>query len=398
MQEFIVTNYGVKTDSKELQTKEIQDVIDLCKTEGGKVIIPAGEYYISSLWLWSNTTLYLESGAKLIGSDEVEDYIVFDLPQGVESRNDKDYFRVFTTPKSEDKIYNDYRMAMISAYGEENISIIGEENTVIDGSNCYNAEGHEGFRGPHGVYFTNCNNVTLKGYTIQHAGSFMHQTDNCKNMHFDNVTCLGGNDGIHMHFAENVLIENCKFMTGDDCIAGANMRNITIKHCVLNTACQNLRVGGKNILVEDCYMYGPGYYPARFSIVRGKNNYLPREEGRHNTLSAFIHFAGERFPDDLPYDITFRNCKIENIDNFIFYDPKLDKFDTDKAYQSGAFLTEINIENVEISGLERSSKCNGNKEYPLTINVKNFKYSFNEDSDGKEIFGEAKNTVINYEN
>ena len=41
--------------------------------------------------------------------------------------------------------------------------------------------------------------------------------------------------------------------------------------------------------------------------------------------------------------------KIENIDNFIFYDPKLDKFDTDKAFQSGAFLTEINIENVEIN-------------------------------------------------
>lgn len=398
MQEFIVTDYGVKTDFKEFQTKQIQAVIDLCKTEGGKVIIPAGEYYISSLWLWSNTTLYLESGAKLIGSEEFEDYIIYDLPDGIESRNDKDYFRNFTTEKSEDKNYNNYRKAMISAYAQENISIIGEEDTVIDGRDCYNGEGDEGFRGPHGIYLTNCKNVTLKGYTIQNSGSFMHQIDNCKNMHLDNVTCLGGHDGTHMHFCENVLIENCKFITGDDCIAGANMRNITVKNCELNTSCQVFRVGGKNVLIEDCYMYGPGYYPHRMTIVKGKNDYLPREEGRHNTLSAFIHFAGKRFPDEMPYDVTFKNCKIENIDNFIFYNPYIVDTPPGGCYQQGAFLTEINIENVKVSGLVKSSVCVGDEGKPLTINVKNFEYSFNEDSDGKEIFGEAKNTKINYEN
>ncbi len=398
MKTFTVTDYGVESNIKEFQTKEIQNVIDLCKTEGGKVIIPAGEYYISSLRLWSNTTLYLQSGAKLIGSEEFEDYIVYDLPDGVESRNDTDYFRVFTTDKSVDKIYNNYRKAMISAYGEENIAIIGEENTVIDGRDCFNAEGEEGFRGPHGIYLTNCNNVTLKGYTIQHSGNFMHQIDNSKNISFNNVICLGGHDGTHMHFCENVLIENCKFITGDDCIAGANMRNITVRNCELNTACQIFRVGGKNITVEDCYMYGPGYYPHRMTIVKGKNDYLPREEGRHNTLSAFIHFAGKRFPDDEPYDITFRNCKIENIDNFIFYNSEIvDIPRICQCYQQGAFLTKINIENVKVSGLVKSSVCVGDKDKPLTINVKNFEYSFNENSDGKEIFGEEKNTHINYE-
>ena len=398
MQEYIVTDYGVKTDSLEYQTEEIQKVIDLCKENGGKVILPNGEYYISSLRLWSNTTLYLESGAKLIGSEEVDDYIVFDFPEGVESRNDKDYFLEFTTPKSENEYYNNYRRAMISAYGEENIAVIGEENTVIDGRDCYDENGEEGFRGPHGIYITNCKNVTFEGYTIQNTGSFMHQTDNCENVFFKNITGLAGHDGTHMHFCKNVLIENCKFITGDDCIAGANMRNITVRNCEFNTACQIFRVGGNNIKVEDCYMYGPGYYPHRVSIVKGKNDYLPREAGRHNAICAFIYFAGERFPADIPHDLTIKNCKIENIDSFLYYDPDFVDSPVCCNYQKGGFLKEINIENVEVSGLVRSSVCNGNEKNPLTVNVKNLKYSFNENSDGKEIFGEKKNVTVNFEN
>ncbi|MBR2385027.1 MAG: exopolygalacturonase, partial [Clostridia bacterium] len=69
MKAFIVTDYGVKKDFDGLQTKEFQYVLDLCKENGGRVVVPKGKYYISSVMMWSNTTLYLEAGAEIYGSD-----------------------------------------------------------------------------------------------------------------------------------------------------------------------------------------------------------------------------------------------------------------------------------------------------------------------------------------
>ena len=84
------------------------------------------------------------------------------------------------------------------------------------------------------------------------------------------VTCLGGSDGIHLHCTENALIEDCLFKTGDDCIAGINIKNLLVRRCILNTSCDLFRIGGVNIRIEDMYAYGPGYYPHRKTVVKGK--------------------------------------------------------------------------------------------------------------------------------
>lgn len=385
MRKFIVTDYGVKPDSSELQTKALQKVLDLCKDEGGCVVIPRGKYRTASLRIWSDTVLHLASEAQIIASDEVNDYEVFALPQGLVTKTDRDLFPDYALNKQSPELY---RRAVFSAYGEKNISIIGEVNSCIDGSDCYDAEGEEGFRGPHGFFFTNCENLTFRGYTIKNTGNFMHQLDCCKNITFENISFIAGHDGTHMHFCENILIDNCKFITGDDCIAGANMRNLTVRNCELNTSCQVFRVSGKNIKIEDCYMYGPGYYPHRMTIVKGKGNYLPREEGRHNAFYAFIYFASPLFPDSEPHDISFKNCIIKDIDAFMFYD-----YGNTDMLQGKSQLERINMENVKISGVSKNSVCNVKKEYPLEINLKNVKSDFRENNKKKDIFGTDKVNV-----
>ena len=380
MKEYIVTDYGVKSNSKAFQTEKIQAVIDLCKDEGGRVVIPAGEYYVASLRLPSNTVLYLKADAKIYGSDEVDEYTVYDIPKGVNTRTDRDLFAEYFENAGH---YDNYRKAIISAYGEKNVSIIGEKNSVIDGRDCFDADGEEGFRGPHGIFMSCCENVILRGYTIMNTGNFMHQIDNSKNIVLDGVTMLAGHDGAHLHLCENVTVENCKFITGDDCIAGVNINKMTVK--------KNFRVGGRDILIENCRLYGPGYYPHRMTVVKGKRNYLPREEGRHNTLSAFIYFASERYPDTLPHNITFKNCTIENIDSFMHYD-----CDNAALLEGGAHLREINLENVKMSGLVKSSVCNASSENPLIINLKNTDISFADSAESTEAFGDDKlNVKIN---
>ena len=119
MKKYCITDYGVKLNCEDLQTKEIQAVLDLCKEEGGIVVVPKGKFYLAAVRMWSNTTLYLESGAELYGSDNCEDYEIFEVPADVEMRSDMELItQYYGTP------WETYRRAIISAYGEKNVSII----------------------------------------------------------------------------------------------------------------------------------------------------------------------------------------------------------------------------------------------------------------------------------
>src|SRR6218665_1425130 len=73
---YVITNFGVKNDSTILQTKQIQNIIDEASKNGGVIIIPKGTFLISSLFFKQGTHLHLENGAKLKGSDDINDFPV----------------------------------------------------------------------------------------------------------------------------------------------------------------------------------------------------------------------------------------------------------------------------------------------------------------------------------
>ena len=207
---YVVTDYGVKPNVTELQTEALQAVFDRCRDGGGVVVIPRGRFYTAALYMHSDTTLYLESGAELIGSDNCDDYAIWEIPETVDMRSDMELITQYYGEP-----WESYRRAIISAYGEKNVAIIGEPGSAIDGSNCYDPDGEEGYRGPHAIFFTCCENVLFEGYTARHSGNFLHEANNCKNLTMRRVTCLGGSDGIHLHCTENAIIEDCLFKTGD---------------------------------------------------------------------------------------------------------------------------------------------------------------------------------------
>ena len=394
MNKFILTDYGVESNINVLQTEKIQRVFDMCRENGGTVVIPKGRFLTGGLRMWSETTLYLESGAQLIGSDVCEDYAVFEVPEGIELRTDMEMI----TQYYENRPWKEYRRAIISVYGGKNISVIGEEDSLIDGDECADPNGEEGYRGPHGFMITNVENITLQGYTIANCGNFMHQVDNCKNITMKNVTCLGGSDGIHLHCCKNISIEDCVFHTGDDCIAGINMENLTVRNCELNTSCDILRAGGSHFLIENCRMFGPGEYPHRMTVVqnrgteavRDKSNTLPKEQGRHNLEGVFLNFASQNHPAPEPYhDIVFRNCTIENPEFFLWYEP-------DSApLQTGAYLTDITLEDVTFKGVNKSSWVKASPKLPLTVTMKNVSVSFRKNAEGNTLFdGKDGNTEL----
>ena len=372
MNRYVITDYGVIPNTDALQTEAIQRVFDLCREGGGTVVIPQGCFCAAALRMWSDTTLYLEAGAQLLGSEECTDYEVFPVPDGVELRTDMELITQYYL----DKPWQEYRRAMISAYGEKNISIIGEgETSVIDGRDCFDPDGEEGFRGPHGVFFTNCENVVLRNYTIKRNGNFMHQLDNCQNTLVENVTCLAGHDGIHLHHCTHTLIQNCRFITGDACVAGINIKDLTVKNCEINTSCQAFRIGGHDILVEDCHVWGPGYYPHRKTVVQGKGVELPRTEGRHNIHALVYHFASTNFPSEIPYgNYVFRNCLVETVDRLMLYTAD------GGPLESGAYLSDMTFENVTFKGMLWPAQCVPSAKVPLTVTLKNCSVDFREES------------------
>ena len=372
MSRYVITDYGVTPNTDALQTEAIQKVFDLCRKGGGTVVIPAGRYVVAGLRMWSDTTLYLEAGAELLGSEECTDYPVFEVPEGVELRTDMELITQYYL----DKPWPEYRRAMISAYGEKNIAIIGEgEDSVIDGRDCFDPDGEEGFRGPHGVFFTNCQNIVMKNYTIKRNGNFMHQLDNCKDILMENVTCLAGHDGIHLHHCTHTMIRNCRFITGDDCIAGINIKDLTVKNCEINTSCQAFRIGGHDILVEDCHIWGPGYYPHRKTVVQGRGVELPRTEGRHNIHALVYHFASTNFPSEVPYgNYVFRNCLVETVDRLMLYQAD------GGPLESGAYLADLTFENVTFQGMLYPAHCIPSAKVPLTVTLKSCTVDFREET------------------
>ena len=374
MNTYCITDYGVLPNSLQLQTEQIQKVFDFCKEEGGIVIIPKGRYYVAALRMWSNMTLYLQTGAEIYGSDNCDDYKVFPIPEGMPMRSDMEVITQYYG-----KPWETYRRAIITAYNEKNVAIVGEPHSIIDGQNCYDPNGEESYRGPHAVFFSCCENVLFEGYTIRHTGNFLHEANNCRNLTMRHVTCLGGSDGIHLHCTEDALIEDCLFKTGDDCIAGINVKNLLVNRCILNTSCNIFRIGGINIRVENCYSYGPGYYPHRMTVVKGKNDELPRREGRHNTLFLVDYFANINFPE-YPSKIHFKDCVFENLKGVLFY------YADSTHLQNGTYLGELTFDNVAFVDLMESSTPKAKIDHPLNIVLKDVVYSFSEDSQQIDLF------------
>lgn len=380
-----VTDFGVSADSDSLQTEALQAVFDRCKEGGGTVVIPAGRYRTAGLRMWSDTTLRLESGAVLVASETCEDYPVFPIPEGVALHTDMELIPEYYQARP----WAEYRRAILSAYGGKNIAVIGEEGSLIDGMDCADPQGEEGYRGPHGLFLTNVENVRLEGYAIQRCGNFMHQIDTCRNVTLQNVVCSGGSDGVHLHHCSDVRIEHCVFHTGDDCIAGINIERMTVRDCEINTSCQAFRCGGNHIHVERCRIWGPGIYPHRMSVVpnrgtesvRDRSLDLPREAGRHNLICVYLHFASARFPAAGPYhDVVFRDCTVDGADDFLNYHANV------APLEAGGHLTELTLENVVATNLRTASDVHADPEHPLVVTLQNVSATFREGATATALF------------
>ena len=368
------------TPSCEDHTLQLQNAIDDCfSAGGGTVTVENGEYHIKSIRLRSNVTLYLKSGVSLIATRDIEAYNIInaDTVEPLPECEKTDVLWSKANPARNNdfirKCGSRWTNAIIRLAYAHNAKVIAEEGAVIDGCNSFDETGEEHYRGVHGISMYHCHDLEFRGYTIKDTGNWAHCGYFCQNLTFSGITVLAGHDGVHTGGCDNVLVENCKMYTGDDCVAGFDICGLTVRNCLLNTACSAFRLGGTNVLIEDCTLVGPPRFCFRGSLTKEeKRDGAPSQTGRKTTLSAFTYYSDFTLTvRNAPGNITMRNCSFENLERFLHFN-----YSGNEVWQSNRALESIRFENVSASNVGMSLCAYGDSEHPVTVEFKDCSFSF----------------------
>lgn len=375
-----ISDFGAKCDGT-LQTENIQKAIDFCyENGGGEVVVPQGDFRTGGIRLRSGITLYLMKDAHLIGSRNPEDYMGI-LSDEVEPLSEEDFTDVLWLPVGVRKNYDHmnkagsrWNNAVIRAVNAENIGIIGEKGSYIDGQDCFDEQGEEKYRGPHAVNFHRCKNIRFSGYEIRNSANWAHSLFDCEDISAENVSVIAGHDGIHMTSCKNIKITGCDFYTGDDCVAGIDNVNVYVSDCRMNTACSAFRFGGRDVLIENCEIFGPAKYLFRGSLSDEEKREGKSPDGNHryNMLGAFTYYADfSREIKEQPGNIVIKDCKIENADRLIHYN-----FSGNEPWQKNKPLNDITLKNISVTGLKNPVTLYGDKACPVTATISDAEISF----------------------
>ena len=328
-------------------TAVLQAAIDECAHNGGgRVFVESGIYDIRTIRLLSRVELHLGRNAVLRGS-----------------RNPDEYSGLFPDWGGLPMATNRWSNAMIRVLGGRDVSIVGEPGSEIDGRNCYDEKGEEGFRGPHAISAYSVTNFVLKGFLVRDAGNFGLYAHGATNVTVSRLDIRGGHDGLDFFSSSDIAIAGCVIHSGDDCVAGYNNRRLSVQDCDLNTSCSVFRLGGNEILIADCRAESPGEYAHRWflSPTDKRLERAPKGAGRHNTLSCFTFFTGKSSKSDSS-NIVFRNCRFDGIERLMHYN-----LSGNERWQKGKGLCDVTFENVDAAGLLYPLVAYGVEQTPLHL-------------------------------
>lgn len=329
-----ITDHGARTHRDTLNTAAIQAAIDTCHAAGGGLVrVSPGRFRTGALRLKSHVRLHLEAGAILQGSPDWQDYPAFsDWSGGRQQWGD-----------------GDWSNALLTALDAINVSIDGPG--IIDGVDCTQPHGEEGFRGPHAIVMRRCRGIQVRDVTIRRAGNYALMCFDCGDAEVSGFRVRGGHDALHTQRCERFRVRDCDFRTGDDCFAGCDNLDFEIRHCQINSSCNGFRLGCDKLIVKDCRLWGPGEYAHQIS-------------GRTNLLGAFVHFAPrDRHPQRPSDDWLIENLTIDRAEALYLYD-----FERG-GWMQGQPARRLRFKNIRATNLTRPTRIVGDtaRQFQMTL-------------------------------
>lgn len=279
-----IETFGAVGDGRTLCTAQIQKAIDTCE-KGGTVLIPKGIFVSGALFLKSNMTLHLEEGARLLGSDNLEDYPVKGYPY--EGLDQLCYASLLSTDGAP----------------HENITISGTGVIDANGAALFNAQLKDpGIKRGRAACIRNTKNLKITGVTFRQSPAWCLHLVYCQNIEIDGIQVhtkydengekygMHNGDGIDVDSCQDVVIRNCLISSQDDGIAvksgrneegrrvGIPSRNILIENCIFPSGFgvamgSEMSGGVEDVYVRNC-IFENAFSIASIKAIRGRGSYI----------------------------------------------------------------------------------------------------------------------------
>ena len=266
--EFNITRFSAKPDGSTDCTSSFRRAIAECnRAGGGRVVVPAGVYLTGAIHLKSNVNLEVQEGATIKFSQNPKDYLpaVFSRWEGVELYNYSPFIyaldqrNVAITGRGtlDGQSNNEawwpwngranygWKEGTPNARADRNALFAMAEKGVPVRERVF-GEGH--YLRPQFIQPYRCENVLIEGVTIVNSPMWEIHPVLCRNVTVEGVKINShgpNNDGCDPESCTDVLIKNCHFDTGDDCIAIKSGRNADGRR---------LHAPSENIIVQGCEM------------------------------------------------------------------------------------------------------------------------------------------------
>jgi polygalacturonase len=309
MRMFDLTEFGAKGDGRTDCTLAFRRAIDRCTNAGGgRVVVPLGSYLTGAIHLKSNVNLVVSEGATIKFSQNPKDYLpaVFSRWEGVEVFNYSPFIYAFEQkniaitgtgtlngqsdnehwwPWNGRAAYG-WKEGMSNQRPDRNALFAMAEKGVPVRERIF-GEGH--YLRPQFIQPYRCENVLIEGVTIRNSPMWEIHPVLCRNVIVQNVIINShgpNNDGCNPESCTDVLIKDCDFDTGDDCIAiksGRNAdgrrlkaptENVIVTGCRMKDGHGGITVGSeisggvRNLFAQNCRLDSPNLDHA----LRVKNN------------------------------------------------------------------------------------------------------------------------------
>jgi polygalacturonase len=353
--DFDVTAFGAKGDGESNSSEAFAKAIEACnKAGGGRVVVPGGTFLTGPIHLKSGVNLHLAKGAIIKFSTDPNDYlpVVFTRYECTEVMNYSplvyalDQKNIAITGEgtldgqSDTGPWHQWR----GRWGADSRALVEMGNKDVPVSERVFGEGH--YLRPNFVQPVRCRNVLIEGIRIINSPMWVINPVYCTNVTVRGVTVEteGPNtDGCNPDSCTDVLIENCHFSNGDDCIAIKSGRdhdgrrvnilseNIVIRNCDFKAGHGGVTMGSetaggiRNVFAENCRFDSPDLDMAiRLKTNPARGGYITNVHVRDCTIETAqfgIHMtmryssAGARDGDAIPVisDINIRDCTFANL-------------------------------------------------------------------------------------
>jgi polygalacturonase len=394
--DFLITDFGAVGDGlMDCSTAISSAIAAATEAGGGRVVVPGGVFMTGPVHLDSHINLHLEDDANLSFIPEPERYLpaVFTRWEGVEFMGLSPLIYAYGKTdvaitgngtldgRADDTHWWPMKGKWKGKFGDVEFTqktardrLFAEAEAGVPPQDRHYAEG--AFLRPPFIQIYQCRNVLIEGVTITNSPFWLIHPVLSTSVTVRGVNCrsMGPNsDGCDPESCQNVLIEDCVFDTGDDCIAiksgrnadgrrvGVASENIIVSNCEMRAGHGGVVMGSelsggiRNVFVENCRMSSPDLdrgIRIKTNAMRGGGvenlNVRKLEVGTVRDLIVvnFYYEEGENGPHSpVVRGITIQDLNCESAERVM-----------DLRGFEHALIRDINLTNITVDNAQKPSR------------------------------------------